>query len=218
MHQDAPAARSSCSVSSSSGPSQQSRESAKPSASSASSKISRASGNASRQVASHADELRALSRKEQADAAAHRRTTFARPGEAGAERDHQHERALPIAPCSHRLVQRHGHGGRAHVAVAVHVHEDLLHRDPRVLRGRFDDADVRLVRHQQVDVLAASRRRGESAISAASHIERTAALNTSGPAILTQCDRCVEHRQVQRHPSRRRRGARAARPACRRTS
>ena len=53
-----------------------------------------------------------------------------------------------------RLVERDRNRRRGGVAVAVDVHVDLVHRNAGVLGRRLDDADVRLVRDEQVDVAA----------------------------------------------------------------
>ena len=72
--------------------------------------------------------------------------------QAPAERRHQEQRAGPYPPLLQRLAQRHRHGCRRHVAVAFDVDVDAFHRHARAFGHRFDDAQVRLMRHDEIDV------------------------------------------------------------------
>src|SRR5438445_8392850 len=74
------------------------------------------------------------------------------PREAPAERDDEHEvAALQTARCD-GLLECHVDGRGARVAVPVDVHEHALHRQGDALGGRLDDAEVRLMRNEQVHV------------------------------------------------------------------
>src|SRR5205814_8927263 len=75
----------------------------------------------------------------------------AAPGEAGAERAEHHRHARLQAPALDRLVERDGDGSRRGVPEAIDVDVDLVHRHGGVLGGGFDDADVGLVRDEQID-------------------------------------------------------------------
>src|SRR5204862_5372407 len=63
---------------------------------------------------------------------------------------------------------RDGRGRRIPEAVDVHV--DLVHRNARVLRRRFDDAVVRLMWYQHVDVAPGQLGRIERAIARLAHL------------------------------------------------
>src|SRR5207244_3330292 len=75
-------------------------------------------------------------------------------GEARPERAKHHLHARLQPSTAHRFVQRDCHGRGRRVPIPIHVDVHLVHRDPGVLRGRFDDPDVRLVRNQEIDVAA----------------------------------------------------------------
>jgi hypothetical protein len=92
----------------------------------------------------------------------------------GAEADEQHRPSVPHCGLP-RIASSSAIGiDPADVlAVPVHVHVDLLHRHAARAGSGLDDADVSLVRNQQVDVVA--RELGvERRESHASAIERTA--------------------------------------------
>src|SRR6266498_911345 len=81
------------------------------------------------------------------------RTERGAPGEAAADALQQH--ALPDAdlPGANELVERQGHRGGRSIAMMVDGDDQLLQRQPELARGRLEDAHVRLVRDQPVDVL-----------------------------------------------------------------
>src|SRR5690606_4402794 len=74
-------------------------------------------------------------------------------GRARAERDEQNAVAGGDASLLDRLVKRHGHRGGAHVAVPVDVDVDALGRHAQLAAERLDDAEVRLVRDDEGDVV-----------------------------------------------------------------
>src|SRR5258706_5253649 len=74
------------------------------------------------------------------------------PGEASAEGGEEDEVAGVQAAQRDRLGERDVDGGGAGVAVAVDVDERAVHRQPQSLGRRLDDAQVRLMRDEQVHV------------------------------------------------------------------
>src|SRR5674476_763816 len=74
------------------------------------------------------------------------------PREPGAEPGHQQHIALLQAAVLAGLVQADRDGGARRVAVALQVGEHLRLRESQTSRRGLDDADVGLVRHEQVDV------------------------------------------------------------------
>jgi len=76
------------------------------------------------------------------------------PGEAGAERDHHDGRTVLDSPRFDCLVERDRNRRGRRVAVFVHVHVNLVHRDSGVLGRCLDDANVRLVGNEKIDVRA----------------------------------------------------------------
>src|SRR5437870_2507960 len=74
------------------------------------------------------------------------------PREAPAERDEEHEVAALQTAGGDGLLERDVDGRGARVAVPVDVHEHALHGKVDALGGRLDDAEVRLVRDEQVHV------------------------------------------------------------------
>src|SRR5205823_4991872 len=156
------------SVSSSAGPSKQRRLSAKPNAASARSKTARASGKASARsfpMPGFCEPWPGNKRTMSMLEAQHHR----RPSKAGAERDEQHGHAILDPTILERLVERDWYGGRGGVPISVHVHVDLFHRDIGVLRRRLDDAHVRLMRDEQIDVLTGELGAVEGAIAGVGH-------------------------------------------------
>ena len=73
-------------------------------------------------------------------------------GESATEARHQQEAAGLHASFLERVHQTDGHGGRTHVAVLVHGDDDAIHAHAGVLGHRFDDTQVGLVRHHEIDV------------------------------------------------------------------
>src|SRR5262244_1403198 len=67
------------------------------------------------------------------------------PGEAATERGDQQEITALDAARRDRFLERHVHRCGAGVPVAIHVDEDLLHRQADTLGRGLDDAQVRLV-------------------------------------------------------------------------
>jgi len=72
-------------------------------------------------------------------------------------------------PCACASLERDRDRRRRGVPVAIDVHEHLLHRDVRVLRRRLDDADVRLMRDEQIDVGRGELRPIERAVRRIGH-------------------------------------------------
>src|SRR5690606_11133924 len=75
-----------------------------------------------------------------------------RPREAGAERGQADEAAVAHATVVHRSTERERNRGRGRVAVAIDVVDDLRLVEPEVGGDELVDAQVRLVRDQQVEV------------------------------------------------------------------
>src|SRR5262245_8478377 len=75
------------------------------------------------------------------------------PREASAERGEKHEVPAAEASGRRRLGERHVDGRCAGVAVPLDVDEDPLHRQPHTLDGRLDDAQVRLMRDEEIHVV-----------------------------------------------------------------
>src|SRR5262245_53877936 len=74
------------------------------------------------------------------------------PREPAAEGWCQEDRAGPYPPFLERLDECDRDGRRRHVAVALHGDEHLVHRHPGAFRDGFDDAQVRLVRNDEIDL------------------------------------------------------------------
>src|SRR5438132_6365635 len=74
------------------------------------------------------------------------------PGHATAERGKHQGVALAYTALRDGIAQRDRDRGRRGVTEAVDVDEDLRTVQPQSLCDRFDDAGVRLVRHEEVDV------------------------------------------------------------------
>ena len=77
------------------------------------------------------------------------------PGQSGAESDEQHQIVLPDLAGAVGLVQRDGDGSGGGVAVAIQVDEEFLDGNAHAFAGAFDDADIRLVRNNKLDLLDA---------------------------------------------------------------
>src|SRR3989449_995969 len=71
------------------------------------------------------------------------------PGDPRAERGEDEQIAAAEPPGPERLVEGDGNGGRRGIAVPVDIGEDLVGPQPGHLLDHFDDAAIRLVRHQQ---------------------------------------------------------------------
>src|SRR5205809_369681 len=74
------------------------------------------------------------------------------PGEPRAERGEDEQIAAAEPPGPERLVEGNGNGGRRGIAVPVDIGEDLVGPQSGHLLDHFDDAAIRLVRHQQFHV------------------------------------------------------------------
>ncbi len=75
--------------------------------------------------------------------------------QAATETRHQQQRARPDTAFFQRLAQSDRYSRRRHVAVAVDVDEHALHRHSRALGNGIDDAQIGLVRDEQVYLLRA---------------------------------------------------------------
>src|ERR1700694_4641167 len=83
------------------------------------------------------------------------------PGHAAAKRG-EHERvALPHPTLGYGVAQRDRYRGGRGITEAIDVNEDLRTIEPEALGDGFDDAGVRLVRNEEVDVLEPQPRRCE---------------------------------------------------------
>ena len=73
-------------------------------------------------------------------------------GEAGTDGRQQHQVTFLQASALHGVIQSERDRRRRGVPVLVDVDDDLLFRHTNLLRGGQDDALVRLVRHEQIEV------------------------------------------------------------------
>src|SRR5690348_16551326 len=71
-----------------------------------------------------------------------------RPREAAAERFEQQGLAALHLAGAHGFVERERHGTGRRIAMAIDRDDHAIHRQLEALRGRFDDAQIRLVRDQ----------------------------------------------------------------------
>ncbi len=74
------------------------------------------------------------------------------PGEAGAEGNEENPVALPDAPQAVCLVEGDGDGGCGGIAVFVEIDKHIFAVEIEPLDNGIDDAQVRLVRYDQIDV------------------------------------------------------------------
>src|SRR5450756_313754 len=119
------------------------------------------------------------------------------PREPGAEPGHQQRIALLQAAVLAGLVQADRDGGARGVAVAVQVGEHLRLGESQTPRRGLDDADVGLVRHEQVDVFHGQPGVAEHLLARADHrargeLEDLAARHVHG--VLVQAHRLVARR------------------------
>src|SRR6266576_5858941 len=76
----------------------------------------------------------------------------ASPGKPGAERGEEQQVAAPQAPLPKGLVERDRDGGGGGVAVLLNVHVHLVVGQPEAFLHHLDDAQVRLMRDQELHV------------------------------------------------------------------
>src|ERR1044072_2774515 len=132
-----------------------------------------------------------------------------RPGHGGraprgpaAERRHAELVALLQAPRTHALVETDRDRGRRRVAVAVDVHVDLLRRPREPLAYGLDDAKVRLVRDEEVDLVGGPARglhAAERGLAHAAHREGVELLSLHADEMLAR-RHGVLARRVARDP------------------
>src|SRR6516164_10078593 len=107
----------------------------------------------------HPERRRALSEADEMSAVA----------QATTEAWHEQQCSGTNPPLFERFAQGHRHRGRRHVAVALDIDVDALHRHVGPSRYGLDDAQVRLVRHQQIDIGGAEPGPGERLLARARH-------------------------------------------------
>ena len=78
---------------------------------------------------------------------------MSRHAQSSAEGRNQHERVRLDAARFQRFDERHGRGGRAHVSVLVNVEKYLVHRRAHPFGNRFENAQIRLVRHDDFHII-----------------------------------------------------------------